>query len=278
MGGLSKKSAFITSIRANNNTPVLLLDAGNMLFRQHTLPVAAGEAEAARIKAKGLVVANQQIGLSFSGIGANDLAAGPGFLKSTSDKGFTWLSLNLIDLHSSQPIFPGYTKVQTNGLSVAVLAVTNHENAAAASDASYRVRPWQELLPALVAQLRSEADMLILLSNYPLSENREIARSCPELDMIFQSGYAMGNLPPLVAGNALISQTEIRGRYLGLLEIDWQGHGDWQQRARGAVSEGKSAGSVFNQRFIPLNAAIPDDPVMDALVQRIEQQAQAAAR
>ena len=96
------------------------------------------------------------------------------------------------------------------------------------------------------------------------------------MDMIFQSGFAMGNLPPLAAGNALISQTEIRGRYLGLLEIDWQGHGVWQQRARGAVARG--TGSSFNQRFIPLNAAMPDDPAMDALIRQSEHRAQAAPR
>ena len=120
--------------------------------------------------------------------------------------------------------------------------------------------------------------MLILLSNYPLTENREIARACPELDLIVQSGHAMGNLPPVVAGNTLITQTEIRGRYLGLLEIDWQRHGVWQQRSRGAVLDKASSASTYTQRFVPLDAAMPDDPVIDALVRRVEQQAQKAAR
>lgn len=278
MGGLSKKSAFIKNVTANSTTPVLVLDAGNMLFKQRSLPTAAGEAEAARIKAKGLIAANRQIGLSFAGVGANDLAAGPAFLKNTGGDGFTWLSLNVVERESGQPLFNDHTLVQAGGLSVAVLALTSHESAATAANASYRVRPWRELLPQRVAQVRQEADILILLSNYPLSENREIARHCPELDMIFQSGFAMGNLPPIAAGNTLITQTEIRGRYLGLLEIDWQGHGVWQQRARGAVTEISPRGSSFNQRFIPLNAAMPDDPAMDALIMQVEQQARAAAR
>ncbi|MDO5673391.1 MAG: hypothetical protein Q4G66_00510 [bacterium] len=277
MGGLSKKSTFISSIHTTT-TPALLLDAGNMLFKTRSLPGDKREAEAARIRARGLVAANRQIGLGFAGIGTNDLAAGPAFLKDISGKDFTWLSLNLVEEKSGRSLFPGSTKVQAAGLTIAVLAVTNHESAAAAvaNGGSYGIRPWREVLPQRIAQLRPEVDILILLSNYPLSENQEIARSCPQLDMIFQSGFAMGNLPPLAAGNALISQTEIRGRYLGLLEIDWQGHGPWQQRARGATGS-RTVGSSFNQRFIPLNSVIADNPAMDAVVQRIEQQARAAA-
>lgn len=278
MGGLSKKSAFIKSINASNPTATLLLDAGNMLFKEHSLPAAKGAAEAARIKARGLVAANRQIGLALAGIGTNDLAAGPGFLKSTGGEGFSWLSLNLVEEKSGQPLFPGSTIVRAGGLTIGVLALTNHQSAAPAGGAGYGLRPWREVLPQRVAQLRPEADILILLSNYRLSENQEIARTCPELDMIFQSGYVMGNLPPLVTGNALISQTEIRGRYLGLLEIDWQGHGSWQPRVQGAINARSPAGTSFNQRFIPLSAAMPDDPAMDALIQGIEQQERAAAR
>ena len=281
MGGLSKKSAFVSTLSSKNATPTLLLDAGNLLFKQKTLPANTKEAEGARIKARGIVAINRQMGLNFAGIGQNDLAAGPDFLHALADSiggKFTWLSLNLIDQKSGQRLFRGSTLTQAGELAVAVIALTNHDTAPAAGAASYSILPWRQVLPAAVAKLRTQADMLILLSNYPLTENREIARACPELDLIVQSGHAMGNLPPVVAGNTLITQTEIRGRYLGLLEIDWQRHGVWQQRSRGAVLDKASSASTYTQRFVPLDAAMPDDPVIDALVRRVEQQAQKAAR
>ena len=127
-------------------------------------------------------------------------------------------------------------------------------------------------------KLRPEAHLLILLSNQPFTENKKIATACPGLDLIFQAGYTMGNLPPTQVGHALISQTSTRGKYLGLLHIDWQGPGRWRHQAGGAlVPEGKAV-SGFSQRFLPLDASLPDDAATKTLVDEVERQARAAAR
>ncbi len=273
MGGLSKKAAFLNTIRKENTSSLLLIDAGNSLFKEQHLPATANAAEAARIKAAGVVAAYRAMGLHHAGIGTHDLAAGPVFLKEIAGDGFTWLSANLVDRHSGQPLFPASTTVRVGGLSVAVVALTGQDSAA---HADYGIRPWQEVLPALVAELRPQAHMLVLLSNYPLSENRKIATACPGLDLIFQSGHVMGNVPPIRTGNALISQSESRGRYVGVLEVDWQGPGRWRQHGSGPLADDKAISS-YRQRFVPLSVAMPDDPSLDAQIRQVEERAQAAA-
>lgn len=278
MGGLSKKAALFNTLSSTSDTPALLLDAGNQLFKQSALPAAPTEAEAARIRARGIVLAHQTMGLQFAAIGTHDLAAGPNFLKEIAGSGFTWLSLNLSNQQNDGLLFPGYVLRQAGQLTVAVLALTNHDSATPADGSSYHIRPWREVLPAAMAQLRQRAHLIILLSNYPLGENREIARTFPQIDLIFQSGHAMGNMPPIAVGNTLINQTETRGRYMGLLEIDWQGRGSWRQPGKSALSAYDRAGSSFRQRFIPLNASMENDPAIDALVRQTEKQAQALTR
>lgn len=253
------------------------MDAGNLLFKAGPPPATAGAAEAARIRAAGVVAIYRAMGLRHAGIGARDLAVGPAFLHSLAGGDFTWLSLNLYDSRGERPLFPGFTLDRAGELSVAVLALTDHRDEATRGAGDYSIRPWQEVLPGALAQLRSQADILVLLSNYPLSENQAIVRLCPEVDLIFQAGHVMGNVPPIRAGNALISQSESRGRYVGLLELDWQGRGRWQERGGSLSVQKGGAVSGYRQRFLPLGTSMPDSPALEAQIRQVEERAQAAA-
>lgn len=267
-GGLAKKATALKAL--SGEKPLLLLDAGNLLFKESALPPDG--AEAARVKARGILEANRKMGLSFSGIGPHDLAAGPEFLRELAGENFRFLSANLVDRQSGQPLFPAYTTVEAGGLIVAVVGLTAPSVAAGRKD--YAVRPWRETLPGLLGQLRPRAHLLILLSNNNLTENRAIAEACPEIDLIFQSGYAMGNMPPGPVGNALITQSEIRGRYLGVLDIDLRGNGRWQKRE--AKAPPKAGQSSYSQRFITLNAEVRDDETMRGFVGELARRMQEA--
>lgn len=266
-GGLAKKATALKAL--SGEKPLLLLDAGNLLFKERVLPPEG--AEAARVKARGIVEANRKMGLTFSGIGPHDLAAGPDFLRELAGEDFRFLSANLVDRQSGRPLFPAHTTVQAGGLTVAVLALTAPIDA---EGKSYAVRPWREVLPTLARQLRPRAHLVILLSNNKLNENRAIAEACPEIDLIFQSGYAMGNMPPGPVGNALITQSEIRGRYLGVLDIDLRGNGRWQKRE--AKAPPKAGQSSYSQRFITLNAEVRDDETMRGFVGELARRMQEA--
>ena len=275
IGGMARKATFLQRLRQQDSTPLLVLDAGNLLFKQAALPEEPGKAEAARIRARGAVAANLEMGNRFAGIAAHDLAAGPGFLKRITDKGFVWLSANLVEARTGERLFTASVTVQAGDLKVAILGLTDPLSR---TGEDWTLLPWQEVLPTLVSSLRSQADLIILLSNQSFLENRKIAAACPGLDLIFQAGYTLGNMPPVITGQTLITQTVTRGKYLGLLDIDWKGHGPWLHLAKGAVAPDDRTLSTFNQRFVPMDATQTDDPAMSDFVDRFEQEARAAAR
>ena len=141
-----------------------------------------------------------------------------------------------------------------------------------------RVLPWQQVLREAVARVAGQADFVLLLSNYSYTENREIARTCPGIDLILQSGHAAGNLGPIPFDRTLLAQTNTRGRSLGVLDNAWQGHAPWRETTAGRGSLSGPQPATFSNRFIAITPAVPDDPAIDALVRQTKQQMKRQAR
>ena len=295
-GGLAKKTTGVKRLR-EGDAPFLILDAGNQFFKFPGRPDTEASARTLRIRAEGIATAHKKMGLVACGVGVNDLAAGPEFLQGLGDAAPPLLSANLVDAESGKRLFPASLTVRAGELNIGILALTGTHGG---QEESWRALPWRDALPEALAELESggeKPDLLVLLSNNPLTENRKIAETFPQLDLIFQSGFAMGNLPSIGATNALISQTGIRGRYLGVLDIERRGRGPWQERkeeAQGSTQAdenqpGKeeqtkkqagqsaaSAASTYSQRFIVLNAEVTEDPEMERFVREVERNSKAA--
>lgn len=266
MGGLSKK-AFITKTLTNDSHyPALIVNSGNLLFKTDILQPE--EAETARIAADGVYQATRKTGALIAGVGSRDLAAGTAFLSQFHQPPhFTWLSLNLVHPSNRQPLFTPIHWQQVNGINIAVLALTDH-TAPSAQGNDFLALPWQQSLPEVLAQVEQQADFVLLLSNYSLIDNQEIARHHRAIDLILQSGHAIGNRTPLVVNNTLIAQTETRGKYLGVLNVDWNGHGRWREGQPGAATPDDKPASTYSNRFIALKPSITNDPEVEAIVQQ----------
>ncbi len=200
-----------------------MVESGNLLFETDAVPPA--ELAAARIGAEGIVAAVRQMGVRFAGIGSRDLAGGIALLgKLHRPPDFHWLSLNLVDPATGRPLFTPLVHHQAGGLRLAVLAVTDH----ARPPAGGALLPWRQVLPRAVARVAGRGDFALLLSNYSDAENREIARACPGIDLILQSGHVAGNMRPIIFDRTLLAQTDTRGRHLGVLDLTWREHGPWR--------------------------------------------------
>lgn len=270
MGGLSKKAFLIKGLIAEPGKPALIVNGGNLLFKTDTLE--PNTRDAAKIAADGIMQATRTMGGTMAGVGTRDLAAGIAFLQQyQKPPAFTWLSLNLIDPVTRKPLFTPVLLREVGGLKIAVLAITNH--AALQNKAGdFQVATWQETLPNALASLRQTADIIVLLSNYDLAENQAIARACTAIDLILQTGHAVGNMSPLLINQTLIAQAEIRGKYLGVLDIDWNGHGRWSERnAPQAPLKSEQQSSTYANRFIALKLSISNDPGVEALIQQTQQ-------
>lgn len=272
MGGLSKKASLIKELTNAPEQPTLIVTGGNMLFARGRL--ALEDAEAAKIAAEAVLRAHQKMGVSFAGIGTQDLEAGLPFLRQYhTPPSFAWLSLNLVDPSSRAPLFAPVLYRRVGEVSIAILALTDHA-AFSQGQGNIQVEDWRKTLPEALATIEKESDFVLLLSNYSLSENMEIARSHPTIDLILQAGHALGNLPPTVVKNTLITQTEIRGKYLGVMEITRNGRGGWQdegeQTAPPLLRGKKQATSFYTNRFIPLKQSLVSDPEIATLVREAQ--------
>ena len=162
------------------------------------------------------------------GIAGRDLAGGIELLKEIQERQeLNWLSMNLVDDNSRQPLFSPSVNIQVGSLTIAVLGLTDER--VGKKDEGYSILPWSEVLPEAVATAEAGADMVILLSSYPDRENKEIARTIQGIDLILQSGHASSNLPPQREGETLLTRVGSRGKYLGLMRINWTGAKKWAQ-------------------------------------------------
>jgi 2',3'-cyclic-nucleotide 2'-phosphodiesterase (5'-nucleotidase family) len=212
------------------------------------------------------------MGATFAGIGAQDLAAGLAFLRQSQKlPAFTWLSLNLVDPASRQPLFTSALHRQVGGVKIAILALTDHTSFPNNEPGEFQVADWRNVLPGALAKMDKDVACILLLSNYSLSENMEIARKYSSIDLIFQAGHVIGNMTPTVVNKTLIAQTEIRGKYLGVMDIDWNGQGKWSEGATSPqVREKGQPASTYANRFIALKQSLVSDPEIEALVRQTQ--------
>ena len=268
MGGLSKKAFLTKGLAADPKQPALIVNSGNLLFNTESL--APSNLETARVTADGIVQATRMMGGTLAGIGTRDLAAGVAFLRQQQKSAdFTWLSLNLVDPATGKPLFTPMLLRQAGGVKIAILALTDHTTQN--NSGEFRVIPWQDTLQKTLDKIRPEADFVLVLSNYSLAENQEIARSCSAIDLILQAGHVVGNMTPILIDKTLISQTETRGKYLGVMDIDWNGHGHWDEGA--ANPQSRKTGqqlSTYTNRFIALKPSVNADPEVEALIQQTQ--------
>jgi hypothetical protein len=300
LGGLSKKAHQLQILRQDSPVPSLTLDGGALLFDGVQLPAA--RVAQARATAEGIVKAYNLMGYDAAGVGRHDLAGGLSFLQELATRSdFAWLSANLVD-HQRQPIFKSHISKKVGELTVAIIGLTAEEGSTLPGA---MVLPWQEVLPLLVASLQDSTDFIILLADLPAGTLKAITTRLPGIKLVIQAEGHAAHLAPVAGGSALICRTASQGKYLGVLEIDWQRDTNWgrnrqelllekrrdfdqlswQLRRQPASAElekqrqlltqeitalEKSGGNLsFDNRFLALAPTLPDDPAVLAVTENI---------
>jgi 2',3'-cyclic-nucleotide 2'-phosphodiesterase (5'-nucleotidase family) len=263
LGGLSKKSFLVKQLSRDPHVPSILISTGNMLFPKTVLPE---ELTAARTTADGFLQATRTMGGSVMGVGALDLAGGfSALLPYHQPPDFSLVSLNLVHPQTTKPIFSPVSWKMAGEVRIAVLGLTDHT--AVSAEEGFQVIPWQDCLEQTLREVKGKADFILLLSNYPMAENQAIARKMKDIDCILQAGHVIGNVAPILTNNTLISQTEIRGKYLGVLDIEWNGRGQWQETTQSASQAGTSR---YSNRFIAMPISMHNDPAVEAIVKQTQ--------
>lgn len=210
----------------------MFVDSGSLLF-QHT-KIQAKREQAEKAEADGIAAAMQAMNCQAVGIGAHDLAGGISVLKELQERHETvWLSMNLVDPAKKKPIFTPYLITKVGDLKIALFGLTDDQGKhdGKGKEKGYTILPWQDTLPKTLAKVGKKVDMTILLSSYSYQINKEIAKTVDGLHMILESSHAAPATEPYKIKNTLIAQTGTRGKYLGMMRIDWNEAGQWTDKS-----------------------------------------------
>jgi 2',3'-cyclic-nucleotide 2'-phosphodiesterase (5'-nucleotidase family) len=219
LGGLSKKAFQIETFR-KQQTPLLVVDSGNLLFKRRTLPKVESQE---KITARGIIEAYHKMKYDAVAVGPLDLSAGIDLLKNSGKQELPWISANLLNVDNT-PVFPPFIINNIGGLQIGLVGLTHTTSAL---PPNLHLADWQAVLPQLLQTLSKKCDHIVLLSNLANTENYLIAKDYPEIDMIITADPRYGNLSPVINNKTLITQTASQGKYLGDLTISWGNTGEW---------------------------------------------------
>ncbi len=212
MGGLSKKAYQIKSIKTDQKKPALILDAGNLLFKQTTVSQSQE-----LITALGIMEIYQRLSYDAVAVGPHDLAAGLGFLHEAENNGFPWLSANILDA-GKKPLFRPSIVIKRAGLTIGIIGLTEPT---APVPQGITVTGWRNALSGQLAVLEKTCDLLVVLSNLSDQENADLVRDYPQIHILLSANRNQGNILPRVVNSTLITQTYSQGKYLGMLDLEW---------------------------------------------------------
>lgn len=243
-------------MRLRIKPPLLLVDAGNLLFKGEE----ENKSPAALVAAHGIVRAYTQLAYDAVAVSPNDLSAGSDFFQASRAIGFPWISANIFDLDGRLLFRPAIIR-KAGTLNVGIIGLTGKGQ----NDyPGTRIGDWRESLPEQIAELQATCDMLILLSNLPDDENLEIARDHSQLDIIVAASPTQpGNITPFMVGDSLLTQSAERGKYIGKLQLKWHPHGIAKNNTTPAYP------NTFNATFLPVKPSSSGDSV-DTIVQDIK--------
>ena len=268
MGGLSRKAYQISSFANKNGNapPAILLDAGNLLFKQ---PTVAHSQEL--IAATGIMEIYQQMAYDAVAVGSNDLAAGVDFLKKNQPKGFPWLSANLTD-KQHRPIFPAAKIIERGAVKIGIIGLTGKIMAPLQE---ILVADWRQALSEQLAKLTKECQFVIVLSNLAGEDNAELTRKFPQVQVLLTADRPQGNVVPKIDNKSLVTQTSNQGKYLGVLNLEWIPGSPWvDPEQMDQASSGGAAvrpGSRFDGEFIELSKILPEDQQIVERIKEIKQ-------
>jgi len=182
MGGLSRKSTYIKSLKSNKINPIIL-DAGDALFASPQYPTKSLPRE--KYKAKAFLQAFDEIGCDAINIGEFDLAAGYKFLKSLEKNSTSpFISANLREKVTGNLAFKPYVLIERNGLKIGVIGVTDH---IPSTEGDLIKDNYLKTGQKMISKLKIEVDIIIMMVNGDISKKAAILESFKDADYLFLS-------------------------------------------------------------------------------------------
>ncbi|HZH13398.1 MAG TPA: 5'-nucleotidase [Archangium sp.] len=279
-GGLARRKTLLSRERAQGE-PVLVLDAGNALFKT----LQSGGDPDARARAELLLEQMDALGTAAMAVGARDLVLGPDFLKQGTRKAkMKVLSANLVDARG-KPLFAASTVVRVGETVFGVVGLSPEGEL----QPGVTGRPPGPVAMAEARRLREKekVDVVVVLAAMPMTSAQMLSREVGDaVDFVVQSHE--GRLPGTAQrhGHATLVPSGERGRQVGRLELTLAGAGPFVDLSEAArARDGLKLLDENIQRARERLATAKDEaarkPLEEALAgflsrrQRLEEQARA---
>ena len=224
-GGLARRHSLLQSLRAKGWT-VVPLDLGDQVRR-----IGAQAA----IKFQSTIDAFRIMGYQAVGFGADDLRISLGELiaaVATETDAQGQSDLFLCANANPAGFVRGQRVIEAGGVRLGVTAVLGQEQLQKVTHEEITKEAPVAALKQSVAQLKAErCDVLILLAQASLEESAQLARACPEIDLVVTAGGEgePGYRPQAIQGSkAVMVQVGTKGMHVGVVGI----FDDPQQRIR----------------------------------------------
>jgi 2',3'-cyclic-nucleotide 2'-phosphodiesterase (5'-nucleotidase family) len=245
LGGVARRATKISQERKKGGA-ILLLDAGDSLV---------GDQDPAR-KTQGQtsVAAMNMLGYDAMVLGPQDLALGPAVLRQRiAEARFAILSANAVVSATGELMVTPFVIRELSGNKVALVGISG------GGTNELVVRNPLQTAQSVVAQVKSQADVIILISHAGASVDRQIADAVPGIALIVSGGpralpapWRSDKTGTLVL-HADEAQSGHAGRVMGVAALAFDSRGqlvqqDWQS--------------------VALADSIPDDPAMSAWVRQ----------
>ena len=179
---------------------MLVLDAGDLLFKKFTNPIPEQELKMVTDKAHLIIESFNLMGYNALGIGDDDLTLGKEFLLEISKKAnFPFLSSNIFDEASEKLLFQPYLIKQINGFRIGVFSLLPPDLFLGQSDPRRKgivVRPAVEIAQKMIKELQPKTDLIILLSHLSYQKDVELAQTVQGIHLIVGSHTGMNLVNP----------------------------------------------------------------------------------
>ncbi len=259
LGGMARIAATIDQIRAENAAAggtTLVLIAGDVLQGTPLATVFRGEVDFQALNA---------IGIDAMVLGNHEFDFGMPNLHRLIDMAeFPLLSANIRHRVDGTAAFPGTLRIRVGDEEVVVVGLTTPETSITTKPSNVANLIFED--PVEVATMlgrritHSRDRLMVALTHLGYDEDLRLARAVPDIDVVV-GGHSHTRLEEATrAGNAIVVQAGSGGQWVGRLDLDVD---DGQVRS-------------YDYRLIPMDASVPEEPGVAAIVSRYAAQLDAA--
>lgn len=216
IGGMDRLAAAINQVRQEaGEDRTLLLDAGDTI---------ADTMIAARTEGRAVVETLNAIGYDAMVVGNHEPDFGPEVLATRAkEMHFPLLAANLIRKSDNRPFVTPYIIRTINGIRVAILGLAYPNTALTTQEKNVEGLEFRDAIEtarAYLPRLRSEAELVIVLSHLGLSHDKELARQVAGIDVVV-GGHSHNRMQEaLRVGDTLVVQAGAHGSHLGRLDLE----------------------------------------------------------